>query len=125
MTTETITTIINITGIIDMALIIFCYGATAFYNISFLRKAVWTNYSWIKLAIAFCSFVFFGIYVYLCVKLLLNSTVGQGWFSIVVIRTAISWMGIALFFASRARYNTLIHGGEKWILKQSKVSKDL
>lgn len=117
MTENTLVTIANVTGFIDMVLILFCYGTSGIYNILFLRKSIWTEYSWIKLALAFCCVVFFSIYVYVFIRFLLQSPVNQDLFGIIVIRTAISWMGIALFFASRARYNTLMHGGEKWIQK--------
>ena len=117
MTLETLITVSEITGFIDMLLILFSYGASCIYNILFLRKAIWTEYSWIKLALSFCCFVFVSIYTYVFVRFLLNNPVNNDIFGILLVRTAICWMGIALFFASRARYNTLIHGGEKWIRK--------
>lgn len=117
METKIVSSIQEVLGLIDITIILLCYGGSTLYNLMFIRKAVWTDYSWIKAALAFCCTLFFLIFSYVFVMTLLRTPVTQEFFGTVVIRTAISWLGIALFFASKARYTTLMHGGEKWILK--------
>jgi len=108
-------TIFNLVGTIVIL------SLSLFYTVLFLRKSVWTEYSWIKLILAVMEFVFIGVYIYELIHLLTTGIDLASSFGIIM-RPLFLGLSICLLFAARARYNTLIHGGEKWLLKKSKES---
>ncbi len=109
-------TIFNLVGTIVIL------SLSLFYTVLFLRKSVWTEYSWIKLILAVMEFVFIGVYIYELIHLLTTGIDLASPFGITIMRPLFLGLCICLLFAARARYNTLIHGGEKWLLKKSKES---
>lgn len=112
-------TIEKVFDVIGMIVVIVAYGSSSYYNIGFLRKAIWTNYSWIKIALTLCELIFCILFLYLLIMRIIGDPIPTSIFGFFAIRPAIAALGISLLFASRARYNTLMHGGEKWILKTS------
>ena len=92
------------------------------YTILFLRKAVWTEYSWIKTNLAIMQTAFICAYTYESIKFLIYGEELAGAFGAIIIRTLFFGLSVCLMLASTARYNTLLHGGEQWLLKKSKSS---
>lgn len=107
----------NTIGLINLIIIIVSYGGSTIFNLLFVKKSVWTSYSWIKVFLAFCELLFCVIFSFVLIMQLKQTPISQNIVAVIILRTAIAWLGIALLFASRARYNTLIHGGERWTLK--------
>jgi len=98
--------------------IIIVYGLSVFWNISFIIKAKWQIYSGIKVYTTICSLLFVAIYTYLLFDVFSNDPQPFSMVNIALMRPTVFLMGGALASAARARYVSLLHGGEHWILRK-------
>lgn len=97
--------------------IIVVYGLSSFWNIMFLIKSKWQVYSGIKLYTALCSIIFVLLYSYLLFDIITGEPKPFSVVNIAIMRPAVFLLGGAIASAARARYTSLVHGGERWILR--------
>jgi glucan phosphoethanolaminetransferase (alkaline phosphatase superfamily) len=107
-----------IAGLFWIFAIIIIYSLSTFWNIKFLLKSKWEEYSWIKLYAAIASFLMVGVYIYVILNLIIAKTFNHDFFGVMILRPVLFLIGGVLASSARARLTSLKQGGkEGWMLK--------
>jgi cation transporter-like permease len=118
MDSSEVLTIFNILGWIWILFIIVSFSLSAFWNIEFIYKTKWQEYSWIKVYAAIASALVVLAYIYILFNSIFNQVTNPDFFGVMVVRPIIILLGGVLASSARARITTLKLGGvEKWMLK--------
>jgi FlaA1/EpsC-like NDP-sugar epimerase len=114
--------IFNTLGLIWAVFVIISFSLSAFWNLQFLYKTKWQQYSWIKLYASIVSILVVLAYFYVMFNLIFNHVTDPDFFGVMVIRPIIFLVGGVLASSARARITSLKNsgGGERWILKKYK-----
>lgn len=102
-----VTTLIDVMTVIMMTLIIVVYGMATFWGIRFLLKMRTQPFCWIKMNTTIATGMMVLIYIYLFIKIFHSEPVDISWFSNIIIRPVIFYLGATLASAARARYKRL------------------
>jgi uncharacterized BrkB/YihY/UPF0761 family membrane protein len=122
MNAQLVLNIFDIIGLIMMLAIILFYGLASFWNIKFLTKTEWQEFSWIKVYSSIVCVLMSIAYIFLIIKFMLNEPMDTTLFGIIIIRPLILLMGGAFASSARARLTSLRNGGnEKWMLRNGRV----
>lgn len=99
--------------------IVVVYSFASYWNIKFLISAKKRHYTWIKIYTAIMCIIFIFLYGYSFVDTLLGKTTDFSLFYIGFVVPSVFLMGGALASSARARYLSLLSGGEDWTLRKT------
>jgi hypothetical protein len=98
--------------------IIVVYGLASYWNIKFLMITKKQSYTWIKIYTTIMCIVFVMLYLYFITMIILGKPIESSLFAAGFARPAIFLMGGALASSARARYTSLLSGGEDWKMRK-------
>lgn len=108
--------IINIVMIIG---IIIVYAFASYWNIKFLLSAKKQTYTWIKIYTTITCIIFIFIHLFYLYRIIVGIPLDFSLFELAFIRPSVFLMGGALASSSRARYISLLFGGEGWTMRKT------
>jgi hypothetical protein len=114
--------VINIFDVINVVMtvgIIIVYAFASYWNIKFLLNTKKQTYTWIKIYTATMCIIFVLIHIFYLYKIIIGSALGFSLFELAFIRPPVFLMGGALASSSRARYISLLSGGEGWTMRKT------
>lgn len=108
MNLEKVMNMVDIQTIVMMALIMVAYGLATYWGIKFILLEKKASFTWIKLNTTIATSMMVLIYIYLFIRMFIEKPVEISWFSNIVIRPVILYLGASIAAGCRARYLLLI-----------------
>ena len=104
-----------IRGITTIAIILI-YLLAFYWNLQFLLKSKWQQYSYLKLYACLSSLAVALAFIYIGVYFFKGNPLELSILGTTLLRPLFILVGGSIASSARARYTSLQHGGENWIL---------
>jgi len=108
--------ILNILRVIMSSGIVLTYSLSIYWGTLFLIKTKWQSYSWLKLYTTVACFLMVLLYSYYLGRFIMGSPADITLVGVFAVRPIILFLGGSLASNARARYCSLLCGGENWTL---------
>lgn len=119
MSFENALDIFDIINAVMTAGIIIVYAFASYWNIKFLLSTKRQPYTWIKIYTTIMCIIFILIHIFYLYRIIIGSALDFSLFELAFIRSSVFLMGGALASSSRARYISLLSGGEGWTMRKT------